>query len=148
MLTREAVFYNRFGQLIYREPLGRDAGYDASAVLDPSRTLHDVLHRAVTSASARTPCDRLARAPASSRTRAASSRISTTLAAGARPTQRGDALVACDGLHSVVRRQLHPDEGAAAVFGREHVARRDRCGRRILTGASMIRAGWLATARW
>ena len=26
--TREAVFYNRFGQLIYREALGRDAGYD------------------------------------------------------------------------------------------------------------------------
>src|SRR5262245_12291916 len=25
--TREAVFYNRFGQLIYEEPLGRDAGY-------------------------------------------------------------------------------------------------------------------------
>jgi len=25
--TREAVFYNRFGQLIYREPLGRHAGY-------------------------------------------------------------------------------------------------------------------------
>jgi len=26
--TREAAFFNRFGQLIYREPLGRDAGYD------------------------------------------------------------------------------------------------------------------------
>ena len=25
--TREAVFYNRYGQLIHREPLGRDAGY-------------------------------------------------------------------------------------------------------------------------
>ena len=25
--TEEAVFYNRFGQLIYREPLGRRAGY-------------------------------------------------------------------------------------------------------------------------
>jgi 2-polyprenyl-6-methoxyphenol hydroxylase-like FAD-dependent oxidoreductase len=26
ILTREAVFYNRFGQLIYSEPLGRYAG--------------------------------------------------------------------------------------------------------------------------
>src|ERR1700723_534158 len=25
--TRESVFYNRFGQFIYREPLGRFAGY-------------------------------------------------------------------------------------------------------------------------
>ena len=28
ILTREAVFFNRFGQLIYREPLGRHAGYE------------------------------------------------------------------------------------------------------------------------
>src|SRR5438270_279693 len=26
--TQEAVFFNRFGQLIYREPLGRRAGYE------------------------------------------------------------------------------------------------------------------------
>ena len=28
ILTSEAVFFNRFGQLIYREPLGRAAGYE------------------------------------------------------------------------------------------------------------------------
>src|SRR5262249_7191482 len=27
VVTSEAVFFNRFGQLIYREPLGRAAGY-------------------------------------------------------------------------------------------------------------------------
>src|SRR3982751_1969170 len=26
--TRESAFFNRFGQLIYREPAGRAAGYD------------------------------------------------------------------------------------------------------------------------
>ena len=26
--TREACFYNRFGQLIYREPLGKHGGYE------------------------------------------------------------------------------------------------------------------------
>ncbi len=34
--TREAVFYNRYGQLVYSEPCGRHAGYDYPAVLDPS----------------------------------------------------------------------------------------------------------------
>src|SRR5215218_6392563 len=29
VLTREGAFFNRFGQLIYREPLGRFAGYEA-----------------------------------------------------------------------------------------------------------------------
>src|SRR5262245_34590050 len=28
ILTKEAAFFNRFGQLIYREPLGRYAGYE------------------------------------------------------------------------------------------------------------------------
>src|SRR5207244_7175628 len=35
VLTREAVFFNRFGQLIYREPLGRSAGYE-----DPQYSVH------------------------------------------------------------------------------------------------------------
>ena len=35
VLTREAVFFNRFGQLIYREALGRYAGYD-----DPQFSIH------------------------------------------------------------------------------------------------------------
>jgi 5-methylphenazine-1-carboxylate 1-monooxygenase len=29
--TRDATFFNRFGQLIYQEPLGRAAGYDHPA---------------------------------------------------------------------------------------------------------------------
>src|SRR5262249_60493321 len=28
IVTRESAFFNRFGQLIYREPSGRFAGYD------------------------------------------------------------------------------------------------------------------------
>ena len=29
----------------------------------------------------------------------------------------GDVLVACDGLHSVIRKQLHPDEGEPVYSG-------------------------------
>src|SRR5690242_945566 len=35
VLTSESVFFNRFGQLIYREPAGRFAGYD-----DPQYSIH------------------------------------------------------------------------------------------------------------
>jgi len=36
--TQEAAFYNRFGQLIHKEPLGRAAGYDWPQIsIHPSR---------------------------------------------------------------------------------------------------------------
>ncbi len=35
--TRESAFFNRYGQLIYREPSGQHAGYDWPAILDPPR---------------------------------------------------------------------------------------------------------------
>jgi 2-polyprenyl-6-methoxyphenol hydroxylase-like FAD-dependent oxidoreductase len=47
VLTREAVFFNRFGQLIYREPLGRYAGYD-----DPQYSIHrSELHKVLLAAA-------------------------------------------------------------------------------------------------
>ena len=42
----------------------------------------------------------------------------------ARPPQQADIVVACDGLHSAIRKQLHPGEGRAALQRRQHVARR------------------------
>ena len=35
VLTCESVFYNRFGQFVYREPVGRMAGY-----ADPQYSIH------------------------------------------------------------------------------------------------------------
>ncbi|HZX96706.1 MAG TPA: FAD-dependent monooxygenase, partial [Myxococcales bacterium] len=45
--TREAVFFNRFGQLIYREPLGRWAGYEWPQLSIHRGDLHQVLLDAV-----------------------------------------------------------------------------------------------------
>ena len=46
VLTAEAVFFNRFGQLIYREPLGRAAGYDWPQISIHCGDLHLVLMEA------------------------------------------------------------------------------------------------------
>src|SRR5258705_7320711 len=46
--TREAVFFNRFGQLIHREPLGRWAGYEWPQLSIHRGDLQDVLLEAVT----------------------------------------------------------------------------------------------------
>src|SRR5260221_12812879 len=48
--TRDATFFNRFGQLIYQEPLGRAAGYD-----HPQFSIHrgDLRMRLLTAVRAR-----------------------------------------------------------------------------------------------
>jgi len=42
----ESVFYNRWGQFIYREPRGRYAGYDVPELGIHRGKLHQVLYRA------------------------------------------------------------------------------------------------------
>jgi 2-polyprenyl-6-methoxyphenol hydroxylase-like FAD-dependent oxidoreductase len=50
--------------------------------------------------------------------------------------------VGCDGLHSVIRKQLHPSEGEPRYSG-VNMWRGVTPWEPILSGASMVRAGWL-----
>ncbi|MDE2006656.1 MAG: FAD-dependent monooxygenase, partial [Rhodospirillales bacterium] len=59
---------------------------------------------------------------------------------------RGGVAIACDGIHSVLRKQVHPTEGAPRYSG-YNMWRGVTVRPRILTGASMIRAGWLKTGK-
>jgi 2-polyprenyl-6-methoxyphenol hydroxylase-like FAD-dependent oxidoreductase len=147
VLTREAVFFNRFGQLIYREPLGRDAGYD-----DPQYSIHrSELHKILLTAVAeRLGADRIFNGwkciGVTQDASAASVRFRDEATGAALPNQRGDAVVACDGLHSVIRKALHPAEGPPLYSG-VNMWRGVSLWKPILTGASMIRAGWLANGK-
>ena len=60
--------------------------------------------------------------------------------------QRGAVVVACDGLHSAIRKALHPGEGPPLYSG-VNMWRGVSVWPPILTGASMIRAGWLTTGK-
>ncbi|HTR59041.1 MAG TPA: flavin-dependent oxidoreductase [Casimicrobiaceae bacterium] len=142
--TREAVFFNRFGQLIYREPLGRNAGYDWPQFSIHRGDLQDVLLGAVR--------ERIGEAHLFlGWTCTGSTQDESGVVAQFRsstngeelPRQRGVVLVACDGLHSVIRKQLHPDEGEPLYSG-VNMWRGVTRWQPILTSASMIRAGWLA----
>jgi 2-polyprenyl-6-methoxyphenol hydroxylase-like FAD-dependent oxidoreductase len=147
VLAREAVFFNRFGQLIHREPLGRDAGYADPQCSIHRGALHRVLHDAVVE---RLGADRVL----AGRTCISFEQDAAGVVAHFRDTRTGerhagpraDALVACDGLHSVIRKALHPNEGAPLYSG-VNMWRGVSVWPPILTGASMIRAGWLATGK-
>ena len=142
--TREAVFFNRFGQLIYREPLGRSAGYAWPQFSSHRGDLQQVLLDAVREriGDARLFLGRTCTGCEQDDNGVTAHFRSTATGKGL-PVEHGSALVACDGLHSVIRKQLHPDEGEPLYSG-VNMWRGVTRWPSILSGASMIRAGWLA----
>jgi 2-polyprenyl-6-methoxyphenol hydroxylase-like FAD-dependent oxidoreductase len=62
------------------------------------------------------------------------------------PAQRGIAAIGSDGIHSAIRRQLYPDEGGP-IYSGVNMWRGVTRWPPILSGASMIRAGWFAHAK-
>jgi 5-methylphenazine-1-carboxylate 1-monooxygenase len=139
--TSEAAFFNRFGQLIYREPLGRRAGYEWPQLSIHRGDLQAVLIEAV---KARLGEDRI-RLGWHCTGFSQNERGVTLSFRGGNPVE-GKALVACDGIHSAIRRQLYPDEGEPRYSG-VNMWRGVTRWKPILTGASMVRAGWLTTGK-
>ncbi len=140
--TRESVFFNRFGQFIYREPAGRYAGYDWPQFSIHRGDLQLVLLQAVRerlgAEAVRTgwKCSGVEQDQAGATAHFSHATTNETL-----PSQRGSVVIACDGLHSVIRKQLHPNEGEPLYSG-VTMWRGVTRWPPFLSGASMVRAGW------
>jgi 2-polyprenyl-6-methoxyphenol hydroxylase-like FAD-dependent oxidoreductase len=139
--TAESRFYNRFGQLIYQEPLGRRAGLGW-----PQFSIHraDLLGALI---------ERLREAPGGGTlelgrkcTGFEQDAQGVTLAFEDGGRVRGAAAIGCDGIHSVVRRQLFPQDGPPRYSG-VNMWRGVTRWPPYLGGATMVRAGWLATGK-
>jgi len=141
--TREAVFFNRFGQLIYREPLGRAAGYEQPQFSVHRGDLQTVLLDAV---RRRLGHDRVLAGwkcvGFEQDSTGAVALFRSSLSGEQLPPQRGSVVVACDGIHSVIRKQLHPHEGEP-IYSGVNMWRGVTRWPAFLSGASMVRAGWL-----
>ena len=139
--TQEQAFFNRFGQLIYREPLGRRAGYEWPQLSIHRGELQTVLIEAV---RRRLGAERLQLGlhctGFSQDDRGVSAAFNVK--SGARAAVKGRALIACDGIHSAIRQQLYPDEGEPRYSG-INMWRGVTRWKPVLTGATMTRAGWL-----
>ena len=139
--TREVVFCNRFGQVIYREPRGRFAGYDWPQFSIHRADLHDVLLDAVRE---RLGVDAVVLGRKCVALEQDGS--GATLRFDDGTTARGSAIVGCDGIHSTVRRILYPDEGPPAYQG-INMWRGVTRAKPYLTGASMVIGGWLEVGK-
>jgi len=142
--TRDATFFNRFGQLIYQEPLGRAAGYD-----HPQFSIHrgDLQMVLLDAFRARVGHDRLLANHHCTGVEQDDAGVVLSFSdgpgGGNRTTVRGRVAIACDGIHSAIRKQFYPDEGEPRYSG-VNMWRGVTRWKPILSGASMVRAGWLS----
>lgn len=142
--TQDATFFNRFGQLIYQEPLGRAAGYD-----HPQFSIHrgDLQMILLAAFRARVGADRLTTNRHCIAVEQDENGVSVQFSDGPngkdRSTVRGRVAIACDGINSAVRKQFFPGEGEPRYSGVNMWRGVTRC-KPILSGASMVRAGWLS----
>jgi len=140
--TAEFSYFSKLGQWIWTEPLGLAAGYRWPQFSIHRGDLLAVLHRAVV--------DRLGESrihTAHQLVSVAQSSQSGAWAEFAAPTTdaplprvEADLVVGCDGIHSIVRRTLYPDEAPPRWNG-VTMWRGVTLGRPFLTGRTMINIG-------
>ncbi|EDY52435.1 salicylate hydroxylase [Streptomyces clavuligerus] len=144
---RRLCYYDRAGGPVWEEPLGPAAGYRWPQYSVHRGTLHLMLLAAVR--------ERLG--PDAVRTGLLFQRFEQTQdgvrahfldrASGAPVAEDTDVLVGADGIHSVVRSRLHPDEGPSRWNG-VHMWRGVARGPRILDGRSIVVAGGTPGAKF
>jgi 5-methylphenazine-1-carboxylate 1-monooxygenase len=142
--TGDATFFNRFGQLIYQEPLGRAAGYE-----HPQFSIHrgDLQMVLLDAFRARAGADRLRTSHHCTAVEQDETGVTVHFSDGPgganRTTVHGGVAIACDGINSAIRKQFFPEEGEPRYSG-VNMWRGVTRWKPILSGASMVRAGWLS----
>ncbi len=141
--TYELFYTNRFGQEIWREPRGLDAGYDVPQFSIHRGRLQGAIHQAVRARLGELRIHTGHRLGAFREDEAGVTAYFFDRSGAHRATSRGDILVGADGIHSAVREALYPNEGPARWNG-AMLWRGAIDWPRFLTGRSMIVAGGMA----
>lgn len=148
LVTRESLFYNRFGQLVFREEVGTGSGVQWPQLSVHRGDLYQVLLDAVLD---RLGPDRVLFGHRMLRAWQDGGRAYAefSLGEGAGPptaVESADAIVGADGIHSTLRRQLYPTEGPPLYQG-INMWRGVTLWDPFLSGASMLRVGWYSSGK-
>ena len=138
--NRESRFYNRFGQLIYREDRGKFAGYPFPEVGIHRGKLHLILYNAV--------CRELgadAVVTGHECIGVDQDESGATIRFKEREPVRADVVVACEGINSLIRKQFYPDD--RVVFTGINTWRGVTRRKPILDGRTYMRVGSINTGK-
>ena len=144
--NRDCRFFNRFGQLIYREDRGKFAGYPFPEVGIHRGRLHVILYEAVQKrlgeAAVVTDCECIGLDQDDA---GATVHFKQTTSGNPRGSVRADVVIACDGINSVLRKQFYPDDKIAfsGINTWRGVARH----KPILGGRTYMRIGSILTGK-
>ena len=144
--NNESAFFNRFGQLLYKEPRGLDAGYPYPEAGIHRGRLHTILYDA---AKQRLGADAVLinrRCTGLEQDeRGVTLFFQETTTGADLPPVRASIVLACDGINSAVRRQFYPDEELA--FEGINTWRGVTRHKPILDGHTYIRIGSIKTGK-
>ena len=144
--TRESAFYNAHGQFVYSEPAGRYAGYHWPQFSIHRGDLQAVLLDAVRE---RIGADAVVADHRCAGFEEGEQDVTlrfTDAAGKQRAPVRAALVVGCDGIHSAIRKQLYPNDGAPRYSG-VNMWRGTTVMKPFLSGATMVRAGWLSVGK-
>ena len=141
----ESVFFNRWGQYVYREARGRHAGYAMPELGMHRGRLHGVMFRAALQRLG-AGCIHLDHRCVGLQQDEAQVTLSFQDSQGRlRPAVDADVVIACDGVNSAVRRQFYPREQPA--FAGINTWRGVTVHKPILTGKTYLRIGSIDTGK-
>ena len=144
--NRDCRFFNRFGQLIYREDRGKFAGYPFPEVGIHRGRLHVILYEAVQKrlgeAAVVTDCECIGLDQDDA---GATVHFKQTTTGNPRGSVRADVVIACDGINSVLRKQFYPDDKIA--FSGINTWRGVTRHKPILGGRTYMRIGSILTGK-
>lgn len=143
--NQESVFFNRWGQFVYREARGRDAGYAHPEVGIHRGKLHQVLLQAVRArlGDGRVHLDR--RCIGVEQDARGVALLLEDSKGGRHSPPPAQVVVACDGVNSAVRRRFYPHEQLA--FTGINTWRGVSVHPPILSGRSYLRIGSIDTGK-
>jgi len=143
---KQFCFFSRLGQFVYSEPAGLYAGYPARHLSFHRAALHTVLLDAVRERLGPDAIHTGHRCVAFNQDDNGVEVGFVDPEGNALEVVRGDVVIGCDGIRSVIRRLLYPQEGGVA-FGGINLWRGVTIGKPILDGRSAIRVGRISTGK-
>jgi 5-methylphenazine-1-carboxylate 1-monooxygenase len=115
--TKELVYMNRFGQGIWREPRGLDAGFDVPQFSIHRGRLQSVIHRAVQAELGESRIHTGCRLGSFTQDEAGVRAFFFDRDGRHVKTATGDVLIGADGIHSTIRSTLFANEGPPSWNG-------------------------------